>query len=174
VFSIDARGSRSLAGGGFSWITVAIVNIFPKFSGMPARSRFRLRFLSIVLAAAIVPTALAMRGPTAAPQVVSPGRFAPATAAQPPERSVVGTLDNVDTKAMQIVVGSATGKQTLHLQTGVTIRQGAKTVKVSELPAHKGERVKVRYREADGVRQAEWIVLASVTAPQKPKRSDKP
>jgi len=69
---------------------------------------------------------------------------------------------------MQIVVGSASGKQTLHVQNGATIRQGSKTIKPAELPAHKGERVKVRYRESGGVRQAEWIVLAS-PPPHQPK-----
>jgi hypothetical protein len=37
-------------------------------------------------------------------------------------------------------------------------------VKPADLSAHKGERVKVRYRESGGVRQAEWIVLASPPA----------
>jgi hypothetical protein len=87
-----------------------------------------------------------------------------AAAVQPPERSVVGTLDAVDGKTMQIVVSSAAGKQTLHVAAGATIRQGSKTVKPSELASHKGERIKVRYRESGGVRQAEWIVLASPPA----------
>jgi hypothetical protein len=90
-----------------------------------------------------------------------PGVFRSAPVAQPPERSIVGTLDEVDPKAMQIVVKAAAGKQTLHLQSDVTIRQGSKTVKPSELAAHKGERVKVRYHESGSVKQAEWIVLAS-------------
>jgi hypothetical protein len=100
-----------------------------------------------------------------------PGGFAPSTLSQPPERSIVGTLEGVDPKTMQIVVSSTAGKQTLHLQTGATIRQGSKTIKASELPAHKGERVKVRYRESGGVQQAEWIVLASPPA-KRPKHSE--
>jgi hypothetical protein len=80
---------------------------------------------------------------------------------QPPERSLVGTLDQVDAAATQIVVKTPTGKQSFVLQSGATIRQGSKTIKASELGAHKGERVKVRYREAAGVRRAEWIVVAS-------------
>lgn len=81
---------------------------------------------------------------------------------QPPERSLVGTLDQVDASATQIVVKTTTGKQSFVLQTGATIRQGSKTIKASELGAHKGERVKVRYREAaGGVRRAEWIIVAS-------------
>lgn len=100
------------------------------------------------------------------------GAFSPAPVTQPPERSVVGTLDVVDPKTMQIVVTSPSGKQTLHLQPTVTIRQGSKTVKTSELFAHKGERVKVRYRVSAGVQEAEWIVLAS-PSPSKPKHADK-
>jgi hypothetical protein len=87
---------------------------------------------------------------------------------QPPERSVVGTLDRVDAAATELVVNTTSGRQTFRLQTGATIRQGSKTVKPSELAAHKGERVKVRYRESGGVRRAEWIVLAT-PAPRPPK-----
>ena len=100
-----------------------------------------------------------------------PTGFAPSAVTQPPERSIVGTLEAVDPKTMQIVVSSPAGKQTLHLQTGATIRQGSKTVKASELPAHKGERVKVRYRESGGVHQAEWIVLASPPV-KRPKHAE--
>lgn len=80
---------------------------------------------------------------------------------QPPERSTIGTLDQVDADATEFVVKTATGKQRFVLQNGATIRQGSKTIKASELASHKGERVKVRYREASGERRAEWIVVAS-------------
>jgi hypothetical protein len=88
-------------------------------------------------------------------------RAEPAAAQQPPERSLVGTLDQVDDQASEFVVKTANGKQRFVLQSGATIRQGSKTIKASELAAHKGERVKVRYREAAGQRRAEWIVVAS-------------
>ena len=90
---------------------------------------------------------------------------------QPPERSVVGTLDRVDAAATELVVNTTSGKQTFRLQAGATIRRGSKTIKPSELAAHKGERVKVRYRESGGVRRAEWIVLAT-PAPKPPKTSE--
>ena len=80
---------------------------------------------------------------------------------QPPERSLVGTLDQVDRDATGFVVKTSTGKQRFLLQNGATIRQGSKTIKASELASHKGERVKVRYREAAGEQRAEWIVVAS-------------
>lgn len=130
----------------------------PAFAG---RTGARLRLTIILLAATTISMGLFVRRLEPAP-AVRPAAAMPAVAdVQPPERSVVGTLDAVDGKTMQIVVSSSSGKQTLHVATGATIRQGSKTVKPSELAAHKGERVKVRYRESGGVRQAEWIVLAS-------------
>jgi hypothetical protein len=97
--------------------------------------------------------------PLAAPHAfVDPGA---SSIEQPPERSLVGTLDQVDSDATQFVVKTSTGKQRFLLQNGATIRQGSKTIKASDLASHKGERVKVRYREAAGERRAEWIVVAS-------------
>jgi hypothetical protein len=86
---------------------------------------------------------------------------------QPPERSVVGTLDHVDAAAKAIVVKTPAGKQTFALQNGATIRQGSKTIKASDLGAHKGERVKVRYRNVGGENRAEWIVVASPPSSKK-------
>jgi hypothetical protein len=89
------------------------------------------------------------------------GNIAPDGGEQPPERSMVGTLEQVDDQATEFVVKTASGKQRFLLQSDATIRQGSKTIKATELAAHKGERVKVRYREAAGERRAEWIVVAS-------------
>ena len=83
------------------------------------------------------------------------------TSQQPPERSIVGTLEKVDDQATEFVVKTPDGQQRFVLINGATIRQGSKTIKASELASHKGERVKVRYREASGERRAEWIVVAS-------------
>ena len=80
---------------------------------------------------------------------------------QPPERSLVGTLDQVDADATEFVVKTTNGKQRFVLQSGATIRQGSKTIKAADLASHKGEKVKVRYREASGERRAEWVVVAS-------------
>ena len=88
-------------------------------------------------------------------------RADPAASDQPPERSSVGTLDQVDDQATGFVIKTPNGKQRFVLESSATIRQGSKTIKASELAAHKGERVKVRYRESSGERHAEWIVVAS-------------
>jgi len=74
---------------------------------------------------------------------------------------MVGTLEQVDDHASEFVVKTANGQQRFVLLDGATIRQGSKTIKASNLASHKGERVKVRYRESSGERRAEWIVVAS-------------
>jgi hypothetical protein len=84
------------------------------------------------------------------------------------EQSAIGTLEQIDVTAMQIVVATASGKLTFRVQNGATIRQGSRKMTPAALAAHKGERVKVRYRETGGVRRAEWIVLAPGLA--RPKR----
>jgi hypothetical protein len=84
-----------------------------------------------------------------------------------PERSVVGTLDRVDPPTA-IVVKTSSGRQTFALDKGVTIRQGSRVISLPELARHKGERVKVRYRDVGGVHRAGWVVVAS---PAPPRRS---
>lgn len=84
----------------------------------------------------------------------------------PSERSVVGTLEQVDLPTA-IVVRTTSGRQTFALEKEITIRQGSRVIKVSELAAHKGERVKVRYRDIKGTHRAEWVVIASPAAPGK-------
>lgn len=86
---------------------------------------------------------------------------------QPPEKSVVGTLESVSANAAQIVVSTTSGKQTFTVDNGATVRQGSRTIKTADLQSHKGERVKVRYRESGGVKRAAWIVVAAPPATAK-------
>jgi hypothetical protein len=89
---------------------------------------------------------------------------------QPPEKAVVGTLESVSAGAAQIVVSTSTGKQTFAVESGAMVRQGSRTIKAAELPSHKGERVKVRYRESGGVKRAAWIVFAAAPPAKKGKQ----
>ena len=126
---------------------------------LPVQPGARVRLTLIVLTAT---TILAVIGGARPASGALPLADRPAPAMEePPERSVVGTLDQVDAAATAIVVKTPAGKQTFALQNGATIRQGSKTIKASELGAHKGERVKVRYRDVGGVHRAEWIVVAT-------------
>jgi hypothetical protein len=106
------------------------------------------------------------------PGVAASAPAPPAVVAAPQalELSAVGTLEQIDLATMQIVVATASGKLTFRVPSGATIRQGSRKMNPAALAAHKGERVKVRYREAGGVRRAEWIVLAP-GLPRAAKRS---
>ena len=129
---------------------------------------FLLASTTVGLAIALTPAPAAAPPPAAAAAPPSAAAVERAPAApQAPERSVVGTLDQVDAAATQIVVATTTSRLAFSVEKSATIRQGSKTIKPADLPAHKGERVKIRYRENGGVRRAEWIVLAS--PPQKKK-----
>jgi hypothetical protein len=87
-----------------------------------------------------------------------------AVAQQPPEKSVVGTLESVNPSASQIIVNTSGSRQTFTVESDAMVRQGSRTIKAAELQSHRGERVKVRYRESAGVKRAEWIVLAAPPA----------
>jgi hypothetical protein len=121
------------------------------------------RLTVILLAATTAASAFdALPQRPAAPVVASPTAPSQAT-----ERSAVGTLDHVDANATEIVVATASGKLTFQVQKGATIRQGSRTIKPAELAAHKGERVKIRYRENAGQRRTDWIMVAAPTPPRK-------
>jgi hypothetical protein len=117
----------------------------------------------LTTAVALVGLALTQTGrgePSPAPIAAKP--LAAAAAPQPSsDHSAVGTLDQFDGATQQLTVATASGRLAFRVQAGATIRQGSKTLKPAELAAHKGERVKVRYRETGGERHADWIVLAA-------------
>ena len=116
-------------------------------------------FVAALMATSVV---VAMRSvhPSDA-SLVRPAAPVAAQAQQPPEKSVVGTLESVSANAAEIVVSTSNGKQTFTVDNGATVRQGSRTIKTADLQSHKGERVKVRYRESGGVKRAAWIVVAA-------------
>jgi hypothetical protein len=123
----------------------------------------------LIFLAALMATSVAVAVRTAHPAVSPPARTIapvdpPAEQPQPPEKSVVGTLESVTAGAAQIVVSTTTGKQTFTVDNGAMVRQGSRTIKAADLQSHKGERVKVRYKESGGVKRAAWIVLAAPPA----------
>jgi len=126
----------------------------------------------LILIAALLATSVVVAMRTSHPAATPPVRaLAPVIEMQqPPEKAVVGTLESVSAGAAQIVVSTSTGKQTFTVESGAMVRQGSRTIKATELPSHKGERVKVRYRESGGVKRAAWIVLAAAPPAKKGKQ----
>jgi hypothetical protein len=133
----------------------------------------RVTIISITAAVALVGLTLSGMGRsnTPAPALVKPLVASSSVPQQPSDRSAVGTLDQVDVATQQITVATSTGKLVFHVVQGATIRQGSKTLKPAELASHKGERVKVRYRDSGSDRRADWIVLAAQARPAKPAKS---
>lgn len=120
-----------------------------------------MRGILIFIAALLATTvAVAMRT-TSRPAATPPARSLTSVVDQPPEKAVVGTLESVTAGAAQIVVSTANGRQTFVVESGAVVRQGSRTIKAAELQSHKGERVKVRYRDAGAEKRAAWIVLAA-------------
>jgi hypothetical protein len=115
-------------------------------------------FIAALMAATV---AVAMRATSHPAATTTVREIAPVVEQQPPEKAVVGTLESVSAGAAQIVVNTSDGRQTFTVESGATVRQGSRTIKTAELQSHKGERVKVRYRESAGVKRAAWIVLAA-------------
>jgi hypothetical protein len=118
----------------------------------------------LIAALTVTSVAVAMRTTSrpvpAAPVTAVP----PAVPQQPPEKAVVGTLESVNASASQIIVNTSGGRQTFTVESDAMVRQGSRTIKAAELQSHRGERVKVRYRESGGAKRAEWIVLAAPPA----------
>lgn len=130
-----------------------------------------MRLTVILLLTTSAALAWTMYRPPARP-AASPAR-APITVQVPPaaapvlqasEHSAVGVLDQVDSAKMEIVVTTSAGRMAFRVQSPATIRQGTRTIKPAELAAHKGERVKVRYRDSGKEHVADWIVLAKAKA----------
>src|SRR5206468_11356051 len=112
-------GSRRLAGLPGRLLQLRRWRAFLFNRPLPDEPGARVRLTLILLTATtILAATVGARPASGAPP--RPGPVAPALE-QPPERSVVGTLDQVDAAATAIVVKTPGGKQTFALQNGATI-----------------------------------------------------
>lgn len=74
--------------------------------------------------------------------------------------AVVGTLEKVDGQALTIQTPK--GEETVTLGSRATIRSGAHAMTATDLSSHTGDRIKVRYRQANGQKQAVLVTLSPV------------
>ena len=82
-----------------------------------------------------------------------------AATAKPKAHAVVGTLQKVD--GQTITVQTPKGAETVLLVSRSWIHRGAETIQPANLPSYAGQRVKVRYVDRDGERQAQTVTVAS-------------
>jgi hypothetical protein len=80
--------------------------------------------------------------------------------------AVVGTLQKVD--GQTLTVQTAKGAETVMLVSNSRIHRGAESIQPAGLSTYAGERVKIRYVDHNGQKEAESITLA--TSGKTPKR----
>ena len=76
------------------------------------------------------------------------------------DRSIVGTLQRVDGQTLTVVTSA--GAETVTLSSSATVRVGSRTLTVAELAMRTGSRIKVRYTESGGRKEAQSITVAAV------------
>lgn len=74
--------------------------------------------------------------------------------------SFVGTLQKVD--GQTLVVQTKTGFESVVVGANTEIRHGSKPLALADLPFEEGARVKVRYREANGHKEAQSVMVSTV------------
>lgn len=75
--------------------------------------------------------------------------------------SLVGTLQKVD--GQTLTVETKKGPETVMLSPSAQIRHGSKTLAAADLAGETGSRVKVRYRETNGHKEAQTVTVSSAT-----------
>jgi hypothetical protein len=82
-----------------------------------------------------------------------------AATANPKAHAVVGTLQKVD--GQTITIETPKGPEAVLLLPTSRIHRGAETIQPANLPSYTGQRVKVRYVDRNGEKQAQTVTLAS-------------
>ena len=82
-----------------------------------------------------------------------------AAPAKAKSHALVGTLQKVDGQA--ITVQTPKGVETVMLMSSSKIHRGAATILAPSLPSYAGQRVKVRYVDSNGEKQAQTVTLSS-------------
>ena len=130
---------------------------------------------SALAVAAVLLAAGAYAAPAQATKATTKTAAAKTTAAPKPKaHSVIGTLDKYDSGANSIVVNTGKGTETLSLSSTSAVRMGAKTMTAADLSSHTGDRVKVRYSEANGQRTVQSVQIEGKPAAKQVAASSKP
>jgi len=88
--------------------------------------------------------------------------------------ALVGTLQKVD--GQTLTIQTANGTENITVSSSAKIREGSKTMTVADLNRETGARVKVRYTEKSGQKQAQSVTISpagSQTARAETKSSPK-
>jgi hypothetical protein len=92
---------------------------------------------------------------------------APATKAK--AQSIVGTLQKVD--GQTLTVQTAKGTEQVTLAPSAHISHGSKSIAAADLSAETGSRVKVRYMDTNGQKQAQSVTVSAAKKASKHKKA---
>ena len=95
----------------------------------------------------------------AAPALAQGAKSTAAKAPAATTHSVAGKLEKYDPTANSIVINTGKATETLTLGSASSIRMGATKLTPTDLTAHAGAQVKVRYSEANGQRMVQTIQI---------------
>ena len=76
------------------------------------------------------------------------------------DRAIVGTLQRVQGETLTVLTSRGTEKVTL--SSSATVRAGSHMLTVADLASRVGTRIKVRYKESGGEKEAQSITVAAV------------
>ena len=78
--------------------------------------------------------------------------------------AIVGTLQKVD--GQTLTIQTAKGKENVTVSSSAKIREGSKTMTVADLSKEAGARVKIRYTEKGGQKEAESVMVSPPSSSQ--------
>jgi hypothetical protein len=78
--------------------------------------------------------------------------------------SATGTIEKFDAATNTLTVKTATGDENFTLGTSAKLNHGSKALKTEDLGTMSGDKVKVRYTEANGTKTATSVMVSSATA----------
>jgi hypothetical protein len=84
-----------------------------------------------------------------------------AMAARDKSHALVGTLQKVE--GQSLIVQTPKGQEAVTLVSGSRIHRGAATIQAGDLSSYTGQRIKVRYVDRNGGKEAQTVTLASGT-----------
>jgi hypothetical protein len=88
--------------------------------------------------------------------------------------SVTGTLEKYDAASNTITLKSGANTETLTVGSDTSIRMGASRMSPADLSGHTGQKVKVRYTEANGQRTAQSVQLEAPARTARTQNTSKP
>ena len=125
---------------------------------------------SVTMAAVVFASAVALAATPASAAAKSTSAAAKSTSTAKTHHSVAGTLEKVD--GQTLTIKTAKGTEDVTLAPSARIHVGSKTMTAADLNHETGARVKVRYTEKSGQKQAQSVAVSPAHTGSQSARAD--